>query len=439
MAPAQPDRLKLSPSFRRLALLLLLLHGGMGLRTAAISITSGEIYNKDFISPWLMARATLAGVDPYLPLNELAEIFLPHARYDHFTHPTPHTPIMGLLFLPFGLLPYEAAAAAWLLFELVLLGGALIFFLRWWGAPRTGGRLLLLAVLACGWRPLVEDLWFGQVTLLLLLLLTGAWHFLETKREARGGLFLGGLMAIKFIGWPILLYLLARRRWRSVGAALAVVVAANLLAAAVLGADRVATYYTKVGPAVGRLYRLHDYNYSAWALGGKAFEGGGHYHRIAPLVRAPRLAAIAPVLAPGLALLCGLGLCLRRRGDDLAFAVLPGVSILVTPVAWPHYTLLLTIPLLLLARRLRDLGWPRRATLAALGLFAAASWSSAFYNVAAGAFVGRDVPFHIGALNLLPAFAVIGFAALFLRLESREAAAWADPAAANSETAVRYA
>ena len=61
------------------------------------------MYKKDFLSGYLLAKALQTGVDPYLPIPELTQRWLPeHNVTGLVRHPTPHTLAMGWLCYPFA-------------------------------------------------------------------------------------------------------------------------------------------------------------------------------------------------------------------------------------------------------------------------------------------------------------------------------------------------
>jgi Glycosyltransferase family 87 len=424
----------LSPSFQRFALAIAALNGLAGVKRVVESFLPGQLYKKDFMSPYLMAKAMLAGVDPYQTLPELAAKLIqitgdnPFAGpAPHLNHPTPHTPFMGLASLPFALVGYETAAALWLIVELVCLAASLALLMRWWGSPVKASNAALLLIAALGWVPVVEDLWFGQVTLCLLLLLTGAWLALRDGKDAPGGALLGGLIALKLTAWPIVLFLALRRRWTAVGAAALTALAANLAAMPLIGFESVKAYYLKVGPALASYYRSHDTNFSAWTLGRRLFAGFGNNFHSSPLLASELLAAVFTILAPAAVLLLGLRAAWKSKNFDTAFGILTGVGILVGPIAWTHYLILALIPMAIVARRLSAMGWPRRMTYQAFCFLAPLSLAQAAYSSAIGLLAANanlngapSVPFAAGLITLVPAAALVGMLWLLWRLDGVE-------------------
>jgi hypothetical protein len=413
-----------SPGFKRLLLIIAILSGAIGVKRIVESFLPPEIYKKDFIQEYLMAKAILNGVNPYLPLPELANIWMSYAGYDRLKHPTPHPPVVGLLGLPFGYLSYEQAAVVWLVFELMCLLAVILLMLRWWGKPIKAATATVLFVFALGWVPIVEDLWFGQLTICLLLLLAGAWLALREGKGLLGGALLGGMIALKLTAWPIVVFFALRRQWKAVSAAALVACAANLLAMAVIGYESVKGYYLKVGPLVGAIYRLHDTNYSTWTIGQRLFADFGYNVFIQPPWPSTLMASLFTYLVPTAVLLLGFWLASRAENFDTAFGLLIGVAILISPIAWTHYLTLAVIPLAIIARRLHALGWPRQRSYLAFCLWLFLSLAGAAYSTVTTLFASQVtsegtpiVPFVVGLLTLMPATALIGSLWLVWRLD----------------------
>ncbi|MFN0085440.1 MAG: glycosyltransferase family 87 protein [Blastocatellia bacterium] len=414
-----------STAFRRWMLLLASLNGAVGIKRLVESLLQPEIYHKDFISPYLMARAILSGVNPYLPLNDLAAIFIPQANCDHFAHPTPHPPLVGLLGIPLGLLSYERAAIVWFGLELAFVGISIALLARWWGGRLGMGSFALLFLIAMGWVPLVEDLWLGQLTTLLFMLLLLSWQALREGREGLGGALLGAIFALKLTAWPLLLFFAIRLRWRAVFAAGGMILLIHGLAAAILGVDSIRDYYLHVGPRVAAIYRGHDTNYSAWTLGVRLFEGFGNNFRVSPLLASPLLAKLATPLAPAALLLAGLWAAHRAKSFDTAFGLLVGVGILVSPIAWTHYLTVSPIPAAILLRRMLEAEAPKGRVYLMFGLIAALSIAGAGYSTFARQFGSPVdsgalplVPFAAGMLTMIPLAALIGMLVLLWRSDA---------------------
>ena len=123
----------LSPTMRQFLLAMAVLSAvGAGWRLAE-SFSPDELYRKDFIQEYVLAKATLAGEAPYLPMPDMVARWFDPATKVNWSHPTPHTPVTAVLSIPVAWLDYPLAAFLWLVFELVLLISVWAAFFRWWG------------------------------------------------------------------------------------------------------------------------------------------------------------------------------------------------------------------------------------------------------------------------------------------------------------------
>lgn len=406
---------RLSPGLKRLLVLFAIINGLIGIKRSVDSLLPPQLYKKDFVQEYLLAKATLSGVNPYLPMPELAGMFLSGANYSELQHPTPHPPGVGLLCLPLAALDYEIAAVLWFFFELACLLASVLLLLRWWGEPVRVGVALALYGLALGWAPVAQDLWFGQLNACLLLLLLLAWLSLRAGKDALGSALLGGMIALKLMAWPVVIFLALRRRWRGVVAAGATTLAAHLVAATMIGSDYVRDYYLKIGPLLASIYRQHDSNFSVWTWGERLFAGGGENFWAPPLWSSAPLAQAFTFLAPIAVLSAALLLAFKARSFDTSFGLLVCAGILVSPIAWTHYLMLASIPIVVVACRLWTIGLPRRIAYPALGLLFALSLTQSSFAIAACSFANDAtpdglpiVPFAAGLITLIPAVALTG-------------------------------
>lgn len=417
----------LSDNAKRILACGALLLGLINLWGLAQTLARPDIFNKDFIQEYLLARAAMDGTDPYLPLQDLSRRFTGGEGAAELVHPSPHPPPDALLCLPLALLSYDRAAAVWLLLELLFVLAALSLLLRWAGLRPTLGRTVLLAAPVLGWHPLFREIALGQLMTLLLLLLVAAWLALRSGRDVLGGSLLGLVMAIKLVAWPVVIFLALRRNWRAAGAAAAVFVVANLGASVLLGFDALRTYYLKIGPEVSSLYRSDLNNFSTWSVGWRLFAEHQTNSPInleaAPLAHVPAVAPYVSAAATLVVLAAALVLARRARSFDVAFAILVCVSVVVNPVAWNLYLVLLLIPVAVLARRLFGRGITRAGVRAAVLLGMALAVipvvpREAILLYARHAAGGPAVfPAAIGLLTLTPLALVLGLMWIVWRLD----------------------
>jgi hypothetical protein len=336
----------------RLVLLATLVVLGAFLLMFGLYPQDSTLYQKDFGQEYLLARAIRDGADPYELIQTLG------ARYVDVTtgyfdkqHPTPHPPTVGLLALPLGLLSYPAAVRVWFALELVCLVAALGMLARAARVPIRTRGVPLLAVALVLWPPLTLEIGLGQLMLPLLLVLSGAQLALLRGRMPLGGGLLGLSLLIKPIALPWLIVLAWRREWRSMAAAMAVVVAGGVLSVAVIGVEHTQDYVFRVLPRMSAAFFYEVTNMSLWTV-------------------APRLGwpALSPVL-PGVVLLVAAWWA-RRRALDAGLAMTTVLCLLVSPITWYFYLVLALLPLAYVLGFVWQRGLRRRQLAAVVGVFA---------------------------------------------------------------------
>jgi alpha-1,2-mannosyltransferase len=259
------------------------------------------------------ASAVIHGRTPYVAVE-------PHAlaQSDKFVYP----PITGLLFAPFALMPLEVARLVMLLAVTASIPVALrLLGVQDW---RCYGLALLTA-------PFADALSIGALTPFLLVAAALGWRFRD--RPLIGPLACAVAAVSKIFLWPLGIWLVATRRVRSAGLCAAAAAGLLLVGWAVIGFQGLDTY--------SHLLRvLSDVE------AGKSYSLVGFFG----LTGAP---ASATSLALGAALAGAVIAAARgENGDRRAFAVAVAGSVLVTPVLWVHYFVLLFVPLALFRPRL---------------------------------------------------------------------------------------
>lgn len=321
-------------------------------------------------------RAVLAGRSPY-PAATLGAL----VGHPTFVYP----PLLLWIDVPVALMPLAVAQVVWR----VGLGLAVLAALRILGV--TDRRVLALGLLSL---PAVYGTLMGNVSLLLLVGIALAWRYRD--RKLAGGIAVGLLVGIKLLLWPLLVWLLITRRFRSA------VVGAATGAAAVL---------------------------FSWALIG--FRGLPEYPHLVHLVsastagpRALSLSVLGGQLglptsgAHLLQLACG-GLVLalaalvaeRRDGDRRAFSLTVVAALVLSPVVWLHYFAFLLVPIALASP-----GWGAAWSIPwAFWLTIFASGSHEFVVSSSGQAVGR---FGVApsALKIAIVLLITGLAAAYAGL-----------------------
>jgi hypothetical protein len=349
-----------------LAGLILLTHLGgiaMDLRPAR-----GQI--KDFFQEWASARNYLTGLPVYTEHAVTLPLYLglhQDPRDVCFVEINAHPPTAVLLALPFAGLSYEWAQFCWNLLSLaalVISGWVIVSALE---IPRSSG-FLLLAVLVLVGEPVHQHLIQGQLGCLLLLLITGVWLADRSERPFLAGALLGLATAIKLLPGLLVLYFVARRQWKTAFIAAACFAMTILATASVLGLETFRSYLSDV-PAHVAEWRSVPHNHSIPGLWNKLFDQGSKGEPMIPVTQWPALAKGGSMLSCAAVVLLLVRVAARAKlptDRDQAFGVAVTAMLLVSPVTWGHYFVLLMLPLALLWLRVPSRGWMNGVFWAAL-------------------------------------------------------------------------
>jgi alpha-1,2-mannosyltransferase len=257
---------------------------------------------------WPAGRRVLEGLTPYAGPRSAAVTSGVAFVYPAFG---------ALLFAGLAWIPQSAADV---LFTVASLAAALA------ALRLLGVRDWRLYGLVALWPPVVSGWQTANVSLLLVLGVAAAWRLRD--RPLATGAVVALVVSLKVFLWPLSLWLLATRRYTALSWALAVGLAINAIAWAVLGIDQLHAY-VELARAVTKVEEATAYTLLALAL----HLGFG------------RLAAyaISLAIAAGAAALClRAG---RRDRESTALLLAIAVSLLATPTVWRHYFALLLVPL----------------------------------------------------------------------------------------------
>jgi hypothetical protein len=240
-----------------------------------------------------------------------------------------YSPPLGVALVPLSGLEEHAASVIWFVLKsLALLAGCLLMPVK---LPVRA--LTFVGVAVSFWA--MRDLVLGNVGVLLVLPMAIAWRWLD---RPLGSVALALTISVRPSTGALLLWQLLRRRWRvaawTIGAGIALIV----LSALAVGIDGYRDYFSVLGNMVtpGAGSENRDLGSTLVSLG--LDEG---------LIDLVRLGSI--VLGVALML---LGL---RRDRELGFMITLAASMLMVPLMWEYYLIMLALPLALLADRWRPL------------------------------------------------------------------------------------
>jgi hypothetical protein len=318
---------------------------------------------QDFVQEWASARNHFAG----FPIYEDQQITLRHHMNilrDTGLERNAHPPTSVLLALPFAAFDYWHAIVAWNVLSLVCLAWSLWLILRELQVPLSGWSIFpivcpTLVLGVCGiLRTQIHE---GQLNLVLLLLCTGCWVASRRARPGLAGVLLSAATAVKLYPGFLFLYFVLRKQWRTVAIGLLSFLGWTLLTAGILGVDAYRSYLFDVLPTLSH-FRSGWPGVSFHCFFSKLFDPYPPGQNNIPLWLDPQLARLATLSCNALVVALTAWTVWRARTPrqcDHAFALCLTTMLLVSPLAWDHYLLLLLLPVVLLWTALPAQGFPR--------------------------------------------------------------------------------
>ena len=307
----------------------------------------------DFYQDWGSARNHALGLPVYThhAISIPRHLGIPADPADLITY-NAHPPVAVLLILPLAQLEYKSAILVWNVISLLSLVLSLKIVVteldvRSTVVPQT---VALLAV--C--HPIYGNLYLGQLTLVLLLLVTMIWALVRSDRLIIAGALVGIAAAIKLFPAYLIIFFLVCGRTQALGAALLSFLGINAVAIHVLGADTYHDYLSIVLPGQAQFWSC-GYNLSITGIWHKLFNPAIEGDLIRPLWLNPALARWGTVVSDVLLTLTVTRCTYRtqtRAQEDLAFGVINSAMLLVAPVTWDFTLPLLLVPIALI------LHWP---------------------------------------------------------------------------------
>ena len=243
---------------------------------------------------------------------------------DKFVYP----PLVGFLFIPFALISLGAGRAVFTLLFLVSVPLTLrLLGVRDW---RCYGLAFLLA-------PVLTVFGAGAIGSLLALGVAAAWR--HRSKTLVAALVIALVVVAKLFLWPLLVWLLATRRYRALVATVAIGACLLLGSWAAIGFSGLREY-PQLLTTVADVSEWRSYSLGALGLAVGVPTTAVHVAG----------AMLALLVVP---LLVALGH--RPDGDRRAFCACIGSALLISPIVWLHYLVLLVVPIAVARPRLAPL------------------------------------------------------------------------------------
>ena len=326
----------------------------------------------DFLNYWLAGRIAAEDLPIYEAASYLRQPLPFWPSRDFFSEVifvgTLYAPPAVLLFLPLGYFEYREAFVLWSLVQAILLVPvALLLKLEFFRGERGNRQVtawLVVICLAVFFAPVKENLYAGQINIIMALLFTLVWRF---RSKAVAGIWIGLGMCVKPYFGILLLWLFLRYRIGTMVLAATTIVLAFACAAILFGASDVTTYFVDnpLASAPAHLY-TQDVNLSVLAVlrrvtGATQWTGSPFMH--GPYIITVMLLTVMTAWS-----------VLRCADDRWALTTCLALGLLIAPQSLYHYCTVL-LPAITLMLVYKGFRWT--STIAVLALFAVASLKEA--------------------------------------------------------------
>jgi hypothetical protein len=312
----------------------------------------------DFFQEWYSARLWWDGQPVYAPMQPGVYRYLGVGQdiTAGVTEKNAHPPGAVFLALPLGVLDFSDAFAIWNGLSIWAFFGAVWLILSNLRLITPGWAVLPAIAALILSNPFWVQMTHGQLNLILLLLIVGAWTADRRDHAVLAGVLIGIATAIKLFPGYLLVYFLLAGRWRSVLSGLLTIAACSALTSAVLGWNVWSFYLTNILPTTKEFSTVWaNASLTGWWL--KLFDPALPWSgaRLTPLVTSRAIASSGAAVT-AIALTAFLWFILQKRFSDSrrdeGFAAAIIIMLLLCPVVWDHYFLLLALPVAVLWKRL---------------------------------------------------------------------------------------
>lgn len=374
----------------------------------------------DFYQEWSSARSLFTDLPVYASLDETVPVYLGMQKEpgtEWYWGVNVHPPTSILLAVPLQGLNYRDAFLVWNLLSLAALGATLWLIVRELEIPFHPAAVLPIISILLVCDPLRQQVIQGQLNLVLLLVLTCVWSADRHDRPVLAGSLLAFATAVKlFPGFLFLLFLM-KRNWKACQAGVVAFAVITLLTACLTGTEAFATYIHDILPTTGR-WRTAWNNASLTGFWFKLFDPVEHGRHLTPLLESPLLARVGTV-ASVIAVLGFLVVSVRNSNDcsdrDQEFGLSMTAMLLVSPVSWEHYFLLLILPLAIQWLRIPDASSVRAMFTVAVAVLCLPIILVCNVVIPGGFFAGSATSMHTVTVLSLQCYALTGLFALQLR------------------------
>ena len=340
---------------RGAGLLVLAILAAVGVWQLVTALQTSPYQWHDFAQDYIAAEDVLAGRNPFRPQNERVGQLFSMPPPDEGPAYSFHPPTTIPFFLPLAPLPYPVAFVVWDLFQLLCLWSIVELTARALGRrlPLPLSAAVALALVAI-W-PIRESFVEGQLNIPVAAGIVACWYAVRVGRPGAAGVALALAVALKPLAGLFVLWALWRRQWRLLFAAGATLMVFTVVGVALSGVQGTIDYVTLAYPMHAQLWPGYQDNASPQGYFTRLF--GPSDWRPRPPYPTPGLSRLLTLTTWAVA----VGVLFWRLGWhrpsterlNREFAALGATMLLVTPIIWPHYYVVLVAPVAIFVAYLR--------------------------------------------------------------------------------------
>jgi len=301
----------------------------------------------DFLKFYSSARFLLGGQSVYTPvtLDTISNVLNINPDLLITTiHPNLNPPFQTFLISPLGLLSYSIAFWTWSLISLTLGLFSVYLIYDAYRYEFRNSHVFELSIIFLLFFPTILTYTSGQISILLLFLVTIAWTSARSGKDRLAGIALGIALSLKIFSGLFIPVFIVQRRWKLLKWYLGTFFLVNFLAVFAVGLDDHFQYLRAISSIT---WYSASWNASFMGLFTRIFGGSESI----PLINSPTIGSILTLVASTLAVL--LLLWFAKLGDnnnkyyfDLVFSLTIVSMLLLSPLGWVYYFVVLIIPLI---------------------------------------------------------------------------------------------
>jgi len=282
----------------------------LGATLIVLAVTPADLLGYDYQAYLSAARRLVEGQPLYDTTVDVA------GGFAIYLYPPPFALAMvAFLLLPTTVGPWVWAGVLYVSFVIGCLAMPVRSEIRW----------LTLLLMGTSW-PFVYSLKLGQVGPLLVLTFALGWRWIDRPVQLGAAIAAGTIVKLQpvaLLGWAA-----ATRRWRAIGAALAILFVAGIIVTPLVGPGAWLDYFALLTRVSQPVTTPHNFTPGAVLYGLGLTEG-----------MASTVQLVGTVTAIGVTVWTWL-----RRGPAVGYLATVVASQLVSPLLWDHYAVVLAVP-----------------------------------------------------------------------------------------------